>query len=112
MQQTPAAALNAQKRLLQIGLNRLLAKPDFGQRLIERVTTDASLGFAVQSDPRCTVHEIERDDILLLDLLERLYDRRQLIDLRLNRGELGGGIVIGETFVERFDELIRRERAQ
>src|SRR6266566_9285361 len=104
MQQTPAAALNAQKRLLQVGLNRLLAKPDFDQRLIERVTTDASLGFAVQSDSRCTVHEIESDDVLLLDLLERLHDRRQLVNLRLHCGELGSGIVFGESFVERFDE--------
>src|ERR1019366_3619364 len=68
--------LSAQQRLFQIGLNRLVAKPDFGQRLIERVAIDAPLGFSIQSNPRSTFHEIEGDDILLLDLLERFHDRR------------------------------------
>src|SRR6266446_3755603 len=106
------AGSSAQKRLLQIGLNRLVAQPDFGQRLVERVAADAPLGFAVQSDPRRTVHEIESDDILLLDLLQRLHDRRQRFDLRLDRAKLGGSIVLNQAFIEGIDELISGERAQ
>ena len=44
---------------------------------LKRVAADGPLGFAVQPDPRRTVHEIESDDILLLDLPQRPHDCRQ-----------------------------------
>src|SRR5258708_27519791 len=104
------AGLPAEECFLQIALHGLVAEPDPGERLVEGLARDRALGLAVQAHPRRALDEVERDDILLLHFLERFHDRRELVGLRLDRRQLGGGGVLGAALVWRVHPLIPGER--
>ena len=102
----------AEERLLQVRLHRFVADPDPGEGTVERLARDGAFVFSVPPYLRRAVDEVEGDDILFLDLFERLEDAKELIGLRLDRGELGGGIRLGETVVQGIGQLVGGQCAQ
>src|SRR5438552_6139467 len=104
--------LAAEQRLLQIRLYGLVADPDPAEGAVERLAGDRAFVLSIPAYLRRAVDEVEGDDVLFLDFLERLHDAKELIRLRLDRGQLGGGIGLGETVVQCIGQLVGRERAQ
>src|SRR5256885_16769347 len=88
--------LAAEQRLLQIRLYGLVADPDPAEGAVERLAGDRAFVLSIPAYLRRAVDEVEGDDVLFLDLLQRLHDAKELIRLRLDRGQLGGGDWPGE----------------
>ena len=82
---------NAEHRLSQLGIPGPVADPDAQQSLAEICAGDASLLFAIDTDDGAKLRQIiDRDLHAFFHLLQRVENRIELLQARLQRQPLFG----------------------